>query len=111
MAVPEACWWTPFTTSEAALTITEVLYTDGGVVPNEEPPSNTCIADWDGRVWVGGLSQKNQVAFSKTLRSNESVNFSDIFRLEVGSQLEKVVGLQGMDDKLIVFKELSLIHI
>ena len=103
-------WWTPFVSvlQESALTSNEVLYTDGGVVPNEEPPSNTCIADWDGRVWVGGLSQKNQVAFSKTLRSNESVNFSDIFRLEVGSQLEKVVALQGMDDKLIVFKEDSI---
>jgi len=108
VTVSDTVWWTPFETSEAALTSNEILYTDGGVVPNEEPPSNTCIADWDGRVWVGGLSQKNQVAFSKTLRSNESVNFSDIFRLEVGSQLEKVVGLQGMDDKLIVFKENSI---
>ena len=108
VAVPDTAWWTPFETSETALTSNEILYTDGGVVPNEEPPSNTCIADWDGRVWVGGLSQKNQVAFSKTLRSNESVNFSDIFRLEVGSQLEKVVALQGMDDKLIVFKEDSI---
>lgn len=110
VTISELYWWTPFVfaSQESALTSNEVLYTDGGVVPNEEPPSNTCIADWDGRVWVGGLSQKNQVAFSKTLRSNESVNFSDIFRLEVGSQLEKVVALQGMDDKLIVFKENSI---
>ena len=94
--------------TDATLRVQEVLYTDGGVVENREPPSSTCIEDWDGRVWLGGLERNNEVAFSKSIRNNEAVNFADEFRIEVGSQLKRVVALQAMDDKLVVFKEDSI---
>ena len=94
--------------ADAAIQNNETFYTNGGVVANEEPPSSTCIEEWDGRVWLGGLEIGNQVAFSKTIINDESVNFSDIFRVEVGSQLTRVVALQSMDDKLVVFKEDSV---
>ena len=55
-----------------------------------------------------GLERNNEVAFSKSIRNNEAVNFADEFRIEVGSQLKRVVALQAMDDKLVVFKEDSI---
>lgn len=93
---------------DEVLRLQEVLYTDGGVVENREPPPSTCMEDWDGRVWLGGLEQGNQIAFSKSIRSNEAVTFSDVFVIEVGSQLKRVVAMQAMDDKLVVLKEDSI---
>ena len=86
----------------------EILYTNGDVVVNDDAPPSTCIEEWDERVWLGGLEVQNEIAFSKTRFPNEGVFFSDLFRLSVGSELTRVVGLHAMDDKLVVFKEDSI---
>ncbi len=83
----------------------EILYTNGDVLVNDDAPSSRCIAEWNGRVWLGGLEVQNEIAFSKTTFPNEGIFFNDALRLTVGSELTRVVALEAMDDKLVVFKE------
>src|SRR5690606_17207323 len=49
----------------------EVLYTDGGVQPNDLPPSCRFLAVGEDRLWVGGLFDANIIQCSKAIVPRE----------------------------------------
>lgn len=88
----------------------EVLYTTGGILPNDPAPACTCIHVHKNRVWLGGLVT-SEIAFSKTLGETESVSFSDNFRIRIEQAGGPVTSLNSLDDKLVIFKKAKLYYI
>lgn len=62
---------------DAFLRTGEILYTDGGVLGNDAPPSCRFVACTEDRVWCGGLWEAEQIQSSKILVPGEPPQFSD----------------------------------
>lgn len=92
-------------TTDAVLTSRETLYTTGGVLQNDPPPSSRFGCVGGSRMFLGGLEQRDQIAYSKKILDGEGINFSDFFRIKVGDSAQDVTGLGYMDGKIIIFKE------
>ena len=93
-------------TSDASLD-SEILYTDGAVLPNMPPPACRCIAYVRGRVVLGGLFVTNKVVVSKLLVEGEPAQFSnsDAFAIYLP---EDVTAVAGLDDQIVIFSEESI---
>jgi hypothetical protein len=80
----------------------EVLYTDGGVLDNDHPPSCRYIAVTEDRLWFGGLWDETQIQSSKILVPGEPPQFSDspAFRVVLP---DDCTGLAAQDGVLIAF--------
>ncbi len=82
----------------------EILYTTGGILENDAPPSCTAIASHAGRVWVNDRDLTHRVWPSKQVVGNEGVAWSAGLAVPVGVENDEVTALASLDDKLIVFK-------
>lgn len=92
-------------TFDAVDTSKEILYTTGGVLENIAPPSSTVACTHKNRVWLGGLENENEIAYSKEHVPGEGVQFNDFFRVRVDPAGGPVQALASMDDKLVIFKQ------
>lgn len=92
-----------------------ILYTSGGVLENNPAPSNKSAIQGGNRMFLIGLEDENEAAYSKKKLFGECVNFSDFFRIRFDlSQYNTSGGLtaQGyMDDKYIAFKKNSIFYV
>lgn len=92
----------------------EILYTTGGILPNDSTPIGEFSAAGNGRVAIGGL-EDDEIAYSKKSLTGEVVAFSDFFRLRVPtagvSDKSKTSAAGFLDDKMIIFKKNSLFFV
>lgn len=97
--------------SDAALIASdaEFIYTDGGVLPNSLAPPYTFSAVCNGRVWVGGLLDRNVITASKLLVDGEPTQFVDqgLFEFDVFLP-EECTGLASIDGTVIAFARESI---
>lgn len=89
----------------------ELLYTTGGVLDNIAAPSCTIIESLNNRIFLGGLEDEHQIAFSKINSEGVPVEFSDVLTKQVPRVGGAVTGFKAMDDKLIIFKETAVYYL
>lgn len=99
-----------YNTLPAVDTTKEILYTTGGILPNDPAPSCTCVHTHKNRLWLGGLVT-SQIAYSKQLSQTEAISFSDNNRIAIESEGGDVTAFGSLDDKLIIFKGDRLYYI
>lgn len=91
--------------TEAVLT-NEILYTTGGVYENIAPPACKVIHKHKNRLFIAGLEDGNEVAFSKEHVKGEGVAFNaDLLKVRVDPTGGDVLTLGTLDDKIVFFKK------
>ena len=93
--------------SDTLLAQREILYTDGGVLPNDCPPSCRFIRATEDRVWLAGLWQPEQLQSSKVLVPGEPPQFSDSPAFKVVLP-EPCTGIAVQDGNLIAFTKSAI---
>ncbi len=93
--------------SDASLSVREILYTDGGVLGNDCPPSARFIRATEDRVWLGGLWKTERLQSSKILVPGEPPQFSDSPAFEAVLP-EPCTGLAVQDGNLIAFTQSAI---
>lgn len=99
------------TTSDTDLIDNEILYTTGGELENIAPGSASIVEAFNNRIFLSGLEDENQIAYSKINFPGRPVEFNDTLSIEVGTLGGAITALKTMDDKLIIFKETGLYYI
>ena len=93
--------------SDANLVTREILYTDGGVLNNDHPPSCRFVSLSEDRMWLGGLLDTDQLQSSKIKVPGEGFQFSDspAFRvvLPAGN-----TGIASMDGAVVAFTKSAI---
>ena len=82
----------------------EILYTDGGVQPNDMAPACRFMALGEDRLWVGGLFDADIIQCSKPFVPREPVQFSDhnAFKVRLPAPC---TGLAYLDGAVVAFCE------
>lgn len=88
--------------ADTAATTNEIVYTDGGVVPNTLAPPSTFSCVCNGRVWVGGQLDECVVTASKILVDGEPTQFSDELEFSVFLPTP-CTGLASIDGTVVAF--------
>lgn len=91
-------------TSDADLADNEILYTDGGVLPNRLGPTCRFVAKGEDRVWCGGLWDPTLIECSKVLVPGEPVQFTNDPTHQV-VLAAPCTGLAYQDGSVIAFTE------
>lgn len=88
--------------SDSDIQVNEILYTDGGVLQNDFPPSCRFIRCTEDRVWLAGLWETEQLQSSKILVPGEPPQFSDspAFRVVLP---EACTGIAIQDGVVVAF--------
>ncbi len=98
--------------SDASITGNEVLYTTGGVLENNPAPAADFCFSGGNRIFLGGLEEKDEIAYSKKQLFGESVAFNDFYRIRVSTGLSfdrSPISAGGyMDGKIIIFRKQSI---
>lgn len=101
--------------SDANITNNELLYTDGGIIESDSTPNARFSASGGNRLFLGGLEENDEIAYSQKQLFAEGVSFSDFFRLRVstGTSADRspISAIGYMDNKLIVFRKNSIYFI
>lgn len=92
------------TLTDSELISRELLYTAGGVLGHDSPPSNRLIATFGERVWLGGLEDGRSLWYSKLLSPGNPVGFSANFVLQIDPYGGPITALGVLDSNLVVFK-------
>ena len=100
------------TAADATITNNETLYTTGAVLENNPaPPADFCFSGGN-RIFLGGLEEKDEIAYSKKQLFGESVAFNNLFRIRVSTGLnfdKSPISAGGyMDGKIIIFRGQSI---
>jgi len=95
-------------TPDASITSNQVIYTSGGVLDNDQPPSCKVIEEYRNRLAIAGLEDENLIQLSKERVPGEGVSFSDAIQIRCDQGDGGIEALQTLDDKLIIFKKDSL---
>lgn len=90
------------TTSDVAAAANEILYTDGGVLPDDLAPSCRFMAKAEDRLWFGGLWDPSIIQCSKIIIPGEPIQCSDHASHQVALPGE-CTGLSYMDGQVIAF--------
>lgn len=89
-----------------AVTISnELLYTTGGVLENEAPPSCSAIEVYKNRVFLGGLEDEIGFWYSKEYKNNYAVSFSSEFKKICEPDGGDLVAFGILDDKILCLKQ------
>ena len=96
------------------ITANEILYSNYGELTNDPAPNCTFLTSGKNRAFACGLEDKNQLAYSKTINSGETVNFSDFLRITVDSTNEEyqggVTSCAVLGPYVLIFKEKSTFY-
>lgn len=108
----ELAFTTPFVDNTADISANAFLYTTGGVLENNPAPAGKFVFQGGDRVFLGGLDDDNELAYSKKKLFGECTNFNDDLRIRFDSaQFNILGGLTAggyMDGKIIGFKRNSI---
>ena len=100
------------TASDSSIQDGEVLYTTGDILQNDPPPAAKFGTAGGNRIFLGGLEDRDEIAFSKKQLFGETVLFSDFYRLRVssGTNADKtpISALGYMDGKIVIFRQQSI---
>jgi hypothetical protein len=100
------------TASDASIQDGEQLYTTGDVLENNPPPPAKFMVSGGNRLFLSGIEERDEIAYSKKQLFGETVAFSDFFRIRVASgtyaDRTPISALGYMDSKLIIFREQSI---
>ena len=101
--------------SDADLINNERLYTTGGVLESDETPNARFSTAGGNRLFLGGLEEQDEVAYSNKQLFGETAYFNSLSRIRVssGSSADKtpISALGYMDAKLIIFRKQSIYFI
>lgn len=89
--------------TDAALQENQILYTEGGELPNNAIPSPRYICKKGDRLYA--LVNDNELWFTKQDSFNSGPQFSNSLSLQVGSDTTDLTSMAALDDKLIIFSE------
>lgn len=92
---------------DGVLATREFLYTDGGVLGNDHPPSCRFITATEDRVWLAGLWDPTQAQSSKLVVPGEPVQFSDLDSFKVVVP-DPVTGIASQDGLVILFAKSAI---
>lgn len=97
---------------DTILTDNQTIYTTGDVLANAAAPAAQYCFSGGNRLFLVGLEEKDEVAYSKKQPFGQSVAFADLFRLRVssGTFSDKSPLNSGayMDGKVILFRRQSI---
>lgn len=96
------------TAADSSIISNEILYTTGGILDNDQAPNASIITNWKNRLWLAGLENSQELAYSKEITPGYPAEFSDFLRVQIDDAIGKITALAVMDDKLIIFKEASI---
>lgn len=100
---------------DSSISDNTILYTEGGVLGNDPAPNCKLVCQGGNRLWVAGLEDENEVAYSKKKLFGESVSFSDFFRIRFDSSQYNITGgitaIGYMDGSFIAFKRNSIFYV
>lgn len=88
--------------TEAVVT-NEVLYTVGGIIDNQSPPSAGVIHQHKNRFFIADL-EDGSIGYSKESVVQEGVAFSDFFHIAMEADGGRIRGLATLDSNLAIFK-------
>ena len=90
--------------TDTTLATGEVLYTQGGVLPNDCVPCGAVLASWNNRMWVAGCEDRATVRYSKEFEELEGVGWSDEFITRALGDDADFTALAPFGDRLFLFK-------
>jgi hypothetical protein len=93
------------TLADATIISNEILYTTGGILDNISAPSCDIVTTHRNRLYIAGLQDKNEIRYSKVVRSGEGVAFNEFLSMKVDPAGGAITSLASMDANLITFKE------
>lgn len=93
--------------TDAAIGVKELLYTTGEILDNIPLPPCSVMTSYNNRLFVAGLEDKNQIAYTKPYTQMTEIEHNDTMFIQVENQGGDITGLEVLDDKLIIFKESS----
>jgi len=103
------------TAADSAIVNNQILYTTGNVLQNDPAPSCKFSTAGGNRLFLGGLEEEDNIAYSKVQLFGESVAFSDFFSIRVSSgtsaDKSRISGLGYMDAKIIIFRKNSMYYV
>lgn len=101
--------------ADSAILDNEILYSTGGVLENDSTPNAKFSTAGGNRLFLGGLEEEDEIAYSKKQLYGEAVAFSDFFRIRISSgthsDKSKMSALGYLDGKLIIFRANSIYYI
>ena len=93
----------------------EILYTSGGVLESDSTPNAKFSTAGGNRLFLGGLEEEDEIAYSNKQIFGEAVSFSDFYRIRIssGASADKspMSALGYLDGKLIIFRQNSIYFI
>jgi len=98
----------PVSASDIEIETRAILYTSGGELDNDPPPSCTHLSIYRGRIVFTGLEDRRYIGYSKLFTPDSAPNYNNTFILGIPDDGEPVVASQQLDDKLIIFKPTGL---
>ena len=81
------------------------IYTAGGVLENDPPPSFLDVATANGRIWGIPSNYRSSVWFSKLIAKGKPPEWSAAFTLDLPRGSDKLTAIASLDDKVIMFSE------
>ncbi len=103
------------TAADSTIQNNQILYTAGDVLQNDPAPSCRFSTAGGNRLFLGGLEEEDNIAYSKVQLFGESVAFSDFFSIRVSSgtsaDKSRISGLGYLDAKLIIFRQNSMYYV
>lgn len=105
------------TFADATILGNNILYTNGGVVPNTSPPATDVLTLFDNRLWLIDSEDRNTLWYSKQIIKAVPVEMSDEFTKYItpttasNGSTGPLQCLFPMDDKQILFKRQAAYYI
>lgn len=92
----------------------EILYTTGGVLPNDPTPPFKFICSHQERVYGIDADYSDQISYSKKSAINAGAEFSDFQKIFLAAsgvrRTNELVGLASLNEKLIIFRKASIYY-
>ena len=97
--------------ADSKLIANPILYTTGSVLENIAPPASSSLTIKNDRVYSVNGENRNEIWYSKKIINGEGIEFNDTLTISVDDSDGKIVAIQAMDDKIIIFKNSKIYFI
>lgn len=88
--------------SDATISVNQLLYTTGGVLPNVTPPAAQFITASKSRIFLTGLEDPFTIWYSQEFQDNEAIRFHDSYIVRVDPSGGPITGIATMDFNVII---------
>lgn len=95
---------------DASIASNQILYTTGGILPNDPAPNFKFQWPFKERVMLGGLDDGNTIWYSKSRVAGEPIKFSALLYTNVNIAGGDVTAGGTLDDKCIFFKKNKIFY-